>query len=705
MTAEKPPHHHQQQQLDHQQQQGHELNVSQQQHPHQQDQQKAVSSVSSERVNQIENRFCAFRPWLLESSSTSKNNQENIVNPLTTFTDLKPLPRSSTPIQETLIAPPLSPDTTTQPQTPQKHQNRTETSAAAAASPVSHAHSESDLSHRRNHNSTPECRRSLHDDQRETTPEPRDAVVEEASSPKHRKVSQNTDLYFTRCSQKVVESSHGPPPTGVLEHGLTSSRMVEASLTHPQISLALLEACARGHQPISQELLALHNHHHQQQLLLQQQHEEQHHRQQQQQQHLQQQRLWSQEIKLARNRDNFLPINSQPFTAHQTLSKAGSSPFSGPLSAEDLLQLQQQTNIGAVPAIPPQYLEYLHKNPSVAAAYLQHLQPQLQQMLKTHHKFQRQHMLCDIERFEKIYQQQNEDLENKLFLAGHKQNSLITNTGSTPNKLSKALSPPFINIIRQRPVTATAAANFQPPNLNSLPSALLSPLTSPFSCKPPTLLGHTPFVSNHALALQHIHASNFQNHALSMSNNHASSLQIHPNQNTHHHQQHHPHPSAPNSPSRASSSSASMPVSPISASVPPRSPYETKGSYECVKCGKQFSTPHGLEVHVRRTHSGKRPYACDICNKTFGHAVSLAQHRSVHTQERSFQCQQCGKSFKRSSTLSTHLLIHSDTRPYPCPYCGKRFHQKSDMKKHTYIHTGKTYTYSNHVTVLCFNVS
>lgn len=114
-----------------------------------------------------------------------------------------------------------------------------------------------------------------------------------------------------------------------------------------------------------------------------------------------------------------------------------------------------------------------------------------------------------------------------------------------------------------------------------------------------------------------------------------------------------------------------------------------KSSYECVKCFKRFSTPHGLEVHVRRTHSGKRPYACDVCSKTFGHAVSLSQHRAVHTQEKTFQCQQCGKSFKRSSTLSTHLLIHTDTRPYPCPYCGKRFHQKSDMKKHTYIHTGE----------------
>ena len=111
-------------------------------------------------------------------------------------------------------------------------------------------------------------------------------------------------------------------------------------------------------------------------------------------------------------------------------------------------------------------------------------------------------------------------------------------------------------------------------------------------------------------------------------------------------------------------------------------------SFQCDSCEKLFTTPHGLEVHMRRAHSGRGPYECDICQKTFGHAVSLSQHRAVHSQEKSFMCKQCGKCFKRSSTLSTHLLIHSDTRPYPCQYCGKRFHQKSDMKKHTYIHTG-----------------
>ncbi|XP_018649920.1 zinc-finger domain containing protein [Schistosoma mansoni] len=112
--------------------------------------------------------------------------------------------------------------------------------------------------------------------------------------------------------------------------------------------------------------------------------------------------------------------------------------------------------------------------------------------------------------------------------------------------------------------------------------------------------------------------------------------------------------------------------------------------FKCNLCNKYFVTAHGLEVHVRRAHNnGKRPFECQLCQKTFGHATSLYQHESVHCQDRQFQCSQCGKTFKRSSTLSTHLLIHSDTRPYPCQYCGKRFHQKSDMKKHTYTHTGE----------------
>ena len=115
----------------------------------------------------------------------------------------------------------------------------------------------------------------------------------------------------------------------------------------------------------------------------------------------------------------------------------------------------------------------------------------------------------------------------------------------------------------------------------------------------------------------------------------------------------------------------------------------SQDTFTCNTCQKIFCTPHGLEVHVRRSHAGSRPYGCATCGKTFSHYVSLAQHRKTHTAVKIFECKTCGKHFKRSSTLSTHMLIHADIRPFSCDYCGKRFHQKSDMKKHMLVHTGE----------------
>ncbi|KAJ6652230.1 hypothetical protein lerEdw1_012954 [Lerista edwardsae] len=74
-------------------------------------------------------------------------------------------------------------------------------------------------------------------------------------------------------------------------------------------------------------------------------------------------------------------------------------------------------------------------------------------------------------------------------------------------------------------------------------------------------------------------------------------------------------------------------------------------TYHCVICHKIFSTSHGLEVHVRRSHSGTRPFACDVCGKTFGHAVSLEQHTNVHSQVG----QAAGKPFQALAALGLSL--------------------------------------------------
>lgn len=63
--------------------------------------------------------------------------------------------------------------------------------------------------------------------------------------------------------------------------------------------------------------------------------------------------------------------------------------------------------------------------------------------------------------------------------------------------------------------------------------------------------------------------------------------------------------------------------------------------YSCIKCDKMFPTSHGLEVHSRRSHNGKRPFSCELCNKSFGAEISLNQHRLVIMP----------RPFRHSSTL------------------------------------------------------
>ena len=545
-------------------------------------------------------------------------------------TDSKCMPRCSTPIRRTKVESPTTPDRISrlpeEPPQPNLPTYPVKPQPSAASSPFIQHPPDSPSAH-------PESAPK----EREVTPQNKShpRTQEEPSSPKRGKLSTKPDPFPLESCQKEGDIGHGEPLGGApLETQASTGRLLDTPLSQPQVSLALLEACMRGHHPLSQEFSALY---HQHQHMLQQQHDFRHNRQQQQlnnhrQRH--QHRVWPNDVNVAGNRESCAPLNLHPPNLSHSSPRPTLSPSLWPLTSEDIPNLQRQQNY-AFPAVSPQYLETLYKNPAAAAAYLQHFQPHLQQMLKTHQKLQRQQIFPDNERLEKIYQQQKEDLENHFFLANHKHSHAMANPVSQTDKLPKALTSPDINALRQGSVAAAAAAvtSFHPPSLDGLPPPMLSPLgplPSPYSCNAQALLGHASSVSNHALALQRLHATNFPNHALSLSNGHTPSLQTQ-SSNVHHH-----HPN-PNSPSRASSTSSSLPVSPIAASVPARASFESKGCYECVKCGKQFSTPHGLEVHVRRTHSGRRPYACDICNKTFGHAVSLSQHRSVHTQERSFQ--------------------------------------------------------------------
>ncbi|XP_076805410.1 uncharacterized protein LOC143449195 isoform X2 [Clavelina lepadiformis] len=110
--------------------------------------------------------------------------------------------------------------------------------------------------------------------------------------------------------------------------------------------------------------------------------------------------------------------------------------------------------------------------------------------------------------------------------------------------------------------------------------------------------------------------------------------------------------------------------------------------YQCNLCRKSFSESNSLKVHIR-THTGERPYQCQICLKSFIQNGSLQAHMRTHTGERPYKCDVCQKSFFIGSSLKYHMRIHTGERPYQCEVCHKSFSVSSILKNHKRTHTGE----------------
>ncbi|XP_022211039.2 testis-specific zinc finger protein topi [Drosophila obscura] len=99
-------------------------------------------------------------------------------------------------------------------------------------------------------------------------------------------------------------------------------------------------------------------------------------------------------------------------------------------------------------------------------------------------------------------------------------------------------------------------------------------------------------------------------------------------------------------------------------------------------CDRKFTIRPDLNDHIRKCHTGERPYHCLVCGKRFLTGSVFYQHRLIHRGERRYECDECGKRFYRADALKNHQRIHTGEKPYSCLFCTKTFRQRGDRDKH-----------------------
>ena len=103
--------------------------------------------------------------------------------------------------------------------------------------------------------------------------------------------------------------------------------------------------------------------------------------------------------------------------------------------------------------------------------------------------------------------------------------------------------------------------------------------------------------------------------------------------------------------------------------------------YQCNICDKCFTQKSSLNTH-RRTHTGEKPYSCDICDKRFSVKNYAMAHRWTHTTDKQYRCEECHMSFRSRSQYLIHTKSHASGGTYMCHLCGRAFVKEVFLIRH-----------------------
>lgn len=116
--------------------------------------------------------------------------------------------------------------------------------------------------------------------------------------------------------------------------------------------------------------------------------------------------------------------------------------------------------------------------------------------------------------------------------------------------------------------------------------------------------------------------------------------------------------------------------------------------HKCEYCDKKFVLKRYLGIHKKLNHKDiidgvEELYACQVCSRTFKFEKSLVRHLScihdIGTSKR-VPCPVCHKIIANNYGLKIHMRTHSGEKPYNCELCDAKFARTKYLQRHMAKH-------------------
>ncbi|XP_056897278.1 zinc finger and BTB domain-containing protein 46 isoform X2 [Takifugu flavidus] len=144
-----------------------------------------------------------------------------------------------------------------------------------------------------------------------------------------------------------------------------------------------------------------------------------------------------------------------------------------------------------------------------------------------------------------------------------------------------------------------------------------------------------------------------------------------------------PPPSSSSSTAAAASSAYCPPAPPTPLNPSEPLPLASSG----LQAGAPLLHTEGLDMEFEETPGGQEPSTLPEDGKMDKDVRKDNTVNDFTVIRKKFKCPYCSFSAMHQCILKRHMRSHTGERPYPCEICGKKFTRREHMKRHTLVHS------------------